>query len=215
MWPLSLSFFNLFSGSEEGAGNESVLKVLGGMVMSCYAKYWIYVCGGMFIMVSFAGKLVGYKIIYMLLFLICLCLYQVETSLQKCHSGPQSRSVVLWNISIFHFVLVQMFVVICTHIFQIKCQFLVMTDLFVFPRCTILCGGVCWSSSGGSWWPIPCWCWSPSTLTSLKISLDTGETVLVSQKSSKFLYKSLRLSGVFPFPAETSHCHYMFHYYMK
>lgn len=45
--------------------------------MSCYAKYWIYVCGGMFIMVSFAGKLVGYKIVYMLLLLMCLCLYQV------------------------------------------------------------------------------------------------------------------------------------------
>ncbi|XP_029376266.1 piezo-type mechanosensitive ion channel component 1 isoform X1 [Echeneis naucrates] len=66
-----------------GAGNESVLKVLGGMVMSCYAKYWIYVCGGMFIMVSFAGKLVGYKIIYMLLFLLCLCLYQVYYSLWR------------------------------------------------------------------------------------------------------------------------------------
>uniref|UniRef100_A0A665TYX2 Uncharacterized protein n=1 Tax=Echeneis naucrates TaxID=173247 RepID=A0A665TYX2_ECHNA len=64
-------------------GNESVLKVLGGMVMSCYAKYWIYVCGGMFIMVSFAGKLVGYKIIYMLLFLLCLCLYQVYYSLWR------------------------------------------------------------------------------------------------------------------------------------
>uniref|UniRef100_A0A3B4UV70 Piezo type mechanosensitive ion channel component 1 (Er blood group) n=1 Tax=Seriola dumerili TaxID=41447 RepID=A0A3B4UV70_SERDU len=57
--------------------------VLGGMVMSCYAKYWIYVCGGMFIMVSFAGKLVGYKIIYMLLFLLCLCLYQVYYSLWR------------------------------------------------------------------------------------------------------------------------------------
>ncbi|XP_039995581.1 piezo-type mechanosensitive ion channel component 1 isoform X1 [Xiphias gladius] len=67
----------------EGAGNESVLKVLGGIVMSCYAKYWIYVCGGMFIMVSFAGKLVGYKIIYMLLFLLCLCLYQVYYSLWR------------------------------------------------------------------------------------------------------------------------------------
>uniref|UniRef100_A0A8P4GCQ7 Piezo type mechanosensitive ion channel component 1 (Er blood group) n=1 Tax=Dicentrarchus labrax TaxID=13489 RepID=A0A8P4GCQ7_DICLA len=73
----------LLSRSEEGAGNESVLKVLGGMVMSCYAKYWIYVCGGMFIMVSFAGKLVGYKIIYMLLFLVCLCLYQVYYSLWR------------------------------------------------------------------------------------------------------------------------------------
>nr|XP_046257127.1 piezo-type mechanosensitive ion channel component 1 isoform X2 [Scatophagus argus] len=68
---------------EEGPGSESVLKVLGGMVMSCYAKYWIYVCGGMFIMVSFAGKLVGYKIVYMLLFLICLCLYQVYYSLWR------------------------------------------------------------------------------------------------------------------------------------
>ncbi|XP_039639627.1 piezo-type mechanosensitive ion channel component 1 isoform X3 [Perca fluviatilis] len=68
---------------EEGTGNESVLKVLGGMVMSSYAKYWIYVCGGMFIMVSFAGKLVGYKIIYMLLFLLCLCLYQVYYSLWR------------------------------------------------------------------------------------------------------------------------------------
>ncbi|KAM9365017.1 piezo-type mechanosensitive ion channel component 1 [Pholidichthys leucotaenia] len=70
------------SGDEE-AGNESVLKVLGGIVMSCYAKYWIYVCGGMFIMVSFAGKLVAYKIVYMLLFLICLCLYQVYYSLWR------------------------------------------------------------------------------------------------------------------------------------
>lgn len=60
------------------------------MVMSCYAKYWIYVCGGMFIMVSFAGKLVGYKIIYMLLFLLCLCVYQVGTGLQTPDSGLQS-----------------------------------------------------------------------------------------------------------------------------
>ncbi|XP_041866340.1 LOW QUALITY PROTEIN: piezo-type mechanosensitive ion channel component 1 [Melanotaenia boesemani] len=68
---------------EEGAGTDSVLKLLGGMVMSCYAKYWIYVCGGMFIVVSFAGKLVAYKIIYMLLFLLCLCLYQVYYSLWR------------------------------------------------------------------------------------------------------------------------------------
>ncbi|KAJ3609998.1 hypothetical protein NHX12_022092, partial [Muraenolepis orangiensis] len=63
--------------------DPSVLKVVGGVVMSCYAKYWIYVCGGMFIMVSFAGKLVGYKIVYMLLFLLCLCLFQVYYSLWR------------------------------------------------------------------------------------------------------------------------------------
>ncbi|KAM4591055.1 piezo-type mechanosensitive ion channel component 1 isoform 2-T2 [Odontesthes bonariensis] len=67
----------------DGDGGDSVLKVLGGMVMSCYAKYWIYVCGGMFIVVSFSGKLVAYKIIYMLLFLLCLCLYQVYYSLWR------------------------------------------------------------------------------------------------------------------------------------
>ncbi|CAN9500176.1 unnamed protein product [Ophioblennius macclurei] len=69
--------------AEEAPPSDSVLKVLGGMVMSCYAKYWIYVCGGMFIMVSFAGKLVAYKIIYMLLFLLCMCLYQVHYSLWR------------------------------------------------------------------------------------------------------------------------------------
>ncbi|XP_053292137.1 piezo-type mechanosensitive ion channel component 1 isoform X1 [Pleuronectes platessa] len=69
--------------SGEGAGNESVLKVLGSMLMSCFAKYWIYVCGGMFITVSFAGKLVGYKIIYMLLLLLFLSLYQVYYSLWR------------------------------------------------------------------------------------------------------------------------------------
>lgn len=74
----SLSVLHAFISSEEKAEKESVLKVVGGIVMSCYAKYWILVCGGMFIMVSFAGKLVGYKIIYMLMFLICLCLYQVR-----------------------------------------------------------------------------------------------------------------------------------------
>uniref|UniRef100_A0A8D0AD07 Piezo type mechanosensitive ion channel component 1 (Er blood group) n=1 Tax=Sander lucioperca TaxID=283035 RepID=A0A8D0AD07_SANLU len=80
---MSLRQLGLDRNTYWGAGNESVLKVLGGMVMSSYAKYWIYVCGGMFIMVSFAGKLVGYKIIYMLLFLLCLCLYQVYYSLWR------------------------------------------------------------------------------------------------------------------------------------
>ncbi|TSK20074.1 Piezo-type mechanosensitive ion channel component 1 [Bagarius yarrelli] len=68
----------------ESAGHDdSILKLLGRVVMSLYAKYWIYVCGGMFIMVSFAGRLVGYKIIYMLLFLLCMCLYQVYYSLWR------------------------------------------------------------------------------------------------------------------------------------
>uniref|UniRef100_A0A8C8DMC3 Piezo type mechanosensitive ion channel component 1 (Er blood group) n=1 Tax=Oryzias sinensis TaxID=183150 RepID=A0A8C8DMC3_9TELE len=74
---------NTHTHTSGGAAEQSMLKVVGGMVMSCYAKYWIYVCGGMFIMVSFAGKLVAYKIVYMLLFLLCLCFYQVYYSLWR------------------------------------------------------------------------------------------------------------------------------------
>ncbi|XP_035273353.1 piezo-type mechanosensitive ion channel component 1 isoform X2 [Anguilla anguilla] len=71
------------TSGESSEQKRSILQALGRTVMSCYAKYWIYVCGGMFIMVSFAGKLVGYKIVYMLLFLLCLCLYQVYYSLWR------------------------------------------------------------------------------------------------------------------------------------
>ncbi|KAM8985686.1 piezo-type mechanosensitive ion channel component 1 isoform 2-T2 [Ara ararauna] len=60
-----------------------VLKALGGLVRNFYAKYWICVCAGMFIVVSFAGRLVVYKIVYMLLFLLCITLFQVYYSLWR------------------------------------------------------------------------------------------------------------------------------------
>lgn len=55
-----------------------MLKALGALVRDFYAKYWICVCAGMFIVVSFAGRLVVYKIVYMFLFLLCLTLFQVR-----------------------------------------------------------------------------------------------------------------------------------------
>uniref|UniRef100_A0A9J8ABT1 Piezo type mechanosensitive ion channel component 1 (Er blood group) n=1 Tax=Cyprinus carpio carpio TaxID=630221 RepID=A0A9J8ABT1_CYPCA len=68
---------------EVTTGGEQEQQDLKRQLHFLYAKYWIYVCGGMFIMVSFAGKLVAYKIVYMLLFLLCLCLYQVYYSLWR------------------------------------------------------------------------------------------------------------------------------------
>lgn len=56
---------------------RDVLKVLGNYVKGFYAKFWILVCAGMFIVVSFAGRLVVYKIVYMFLFLLFLTLFQV------------------------------------------------------------------------------------------------------------------------------------------
>ncbi|XP_072587457.1 piezo-type mechanosensitive ion channel component 1 isoform X4 [Vulpes vulpes] len=62
---------------------RTLLQSLGELVTGLYAKYWIYVCAGMFIVVSFAGRLVVYKIVYMLLFLLCLTLFQVYYSLWR------------------------------------------------------------------------------------------------------------------------------------
>ncbi|XP_008832903.1 piezo-type mechanosensitive ion channel component 2 isoform X1 [Nannospalax galili] len=58
--------------------DQDIMKVLGNLVVALFIKYWIYVCGGMFFFVSFEGKIVMYKIIYMVLFLFCVALYQVH-----------------------------------------------------------------------------------------------------------------------------------------
>uniref|UniRef100_A0A671VGF6 Piezo type mechanosensitive ion channel component 2 n=1 Tax=Sparus aurata TaxID=8175 RepID=A0A671VGF6_SPAAU len=63
--------------SEEG-GEQDIMQVLGSMVMAMLVKYWIYICGGMFFFVSFEGTIVMYKIIYMMMFLSCVALYQVH-----------------------------------------------------------------------------------------------------------------------------------------
>ncbi|XP_044149387.1 piezo-type mechanosensitive ion channel component 2 isoform X5 [Bufo gargarizans] len=63
---------------DEEEDENDIMKVLGNMVMALFVKYWIYVCGGMFFFVSFEGKIVMYKIIYMMLFLFCVALYQVH-----------------------------------------------------------------------------------------------------------------------------------------
>ncbi|XP_068048667.1 piezo-type mechanosensitive ion channel component 2 isoform X10 [Anomalospiza imberbis] len=63
-------------GEEED--EQDIMKVLGKLVMAMLIKYWIYVCGGMFFFVSFEGTIVMYKIIYMVLFLFCVALYQVH-----------------------------------------------------------------------------------------------------------------------------------------
>lgn len=57
---------------------RDVLQKLGDVVWNFFAKFWICVCGVMFIVVTFTGRLVVYKIVYMLLFLLCLILFQVE-----------------------------------------------------------------------------------------------------------------------------------------
>ncbi|KAM6948367.1 piezo-type mechanosensitive ion channel component 2 [Aplochiton taeniatus] len=63
---------------ESEGGEQEIMHVLGNMVMALLVKYWIYICGGMFFFVSFEGRIVMYKIIYMMMFLFCVALYQVH-----------------------------------------------------------------------------------------------------------------------------------------
>ncbi|XP_062843387.1 piezo-type mechanosensitive ion channel component 2 [Trichomycterus rosablanca] len=63
---------------EEEGGEDDLMQVVGKLVMALLVKYWIYICGGMFFFVSFEGDVVMYKIIYMMLFLFCVALYQVH-----------------------------------------------------------------------------------------------------------------------------------------
>lgn len=52
-------------------------------------------------------------------------------------------------------------------------------------RSTTLCGGSCSEFSGGSWWPTPCSCSSPCTLSSSRTSPPTGATSRASQMNSE------------------------------
>ncbi|XP_055363650.1 piezo-type mechanosensitive ion channel component 2-like isoform X2 [Betta splendens] len=61
-----------------GGGSGIQMEALVAVVTRMFVKYWIYVCGTMFFFVSFEGKIVLYKVIYMVLFLCCVALYQCD-----------------------------------------------------------------------------------------------------------------------------------------
>ncbi|XP_067856810.1 piezo-type mechanosensitive ion channel component 2 isoform X2 [Heptranchias perlo] len=63
----------------EGAQKEGeLMTMIGCVVKGLLIKYWIYFCAAMFFIVSFNGRVVIYKILYIMLFLFCVALYQVH-----------------------------------------------------------------------------------------------------------------------------------------
>lgn len=64
-------------------GGGVKMEALAAVVRRMFVKYWIYICGTMFFFVSFEGKIVLYKVIYMVMFLCCVALYQVVASLLR------------------------------------------------------------------------------------------------------------------------------------
>uniref|UniRef100_A0A3P9K7P9 Piezo type mechanosensitive ion channel component 2 n=1 Tax=Oryzias latipes TaxID=8090 RepID=A0A3P9K7P9_ORYLA len=74
----ALSFSLIKEEESKEEEEQDIMHVFGSMVMAVLVKYWIYICGGMFFFVSFEGDIVMYKIIYMMMFLSCVALYQVH-----------------------------------------------------------------------------------------------------------------------------------------
>ncbi|XP_030069316.1 piezo-type mechanosensitive ion channel component 2-like [Microcaecilia unicolor] len=57
---------------------NALMEILGTLVKGTLVKYWIYFCGIMFFVVSFSGKVVVFKILYIVLFLFCVALYKIH-----------------------------------------------------------------------------------------------------------------------------------------
>ncbi|KAJ8015812.1 hypothetical protein DPEC_G00000240 [Dallia pectoralis] len=61
---------------EEGV--SPIMEMLGFAVKGTLVKYWILFCCSMFFVVSFSGNVMVYKILYIMLFLFCVILYQIR-----------------------------------------------------------------------------------------------------------------------------------------
>ncbi|XP_051943825.1 piezo-type mechanosensitive ion channel component 2 [Hippocampus zosterae] len=105
---------------EEREDEKDVMNVLGNMVMALLVKYWIYICGGMFFFVSFEGTIVMYKIIYMMMFLSCMVLYQVHYEWWRRILKYFWMSVVMYT----------MLVLIAVYTFQFRSDSAENTDSF-------------------------------------------------------------------------------------
>ncbi|XP_028926177.1 piezo-type mechanosensitive ion channel component 2-like [Ornithorhynchus anatinus] len=64
------------SGQEKQT--NALFDILGSFIKGMLVKYWIYLCCGMFFIVSFNGKVVVYKILYIMLFISWVALYQIH-----------------------------------------------------------------------------------------------------------------------------------------
>ncbi|KAG8131674.1 hypothetical protein E2320_009584 [Naja naja] len=64
--------------TEMDTSQNLFMEILGSIFKRILVKYWIYFCSIMFFIVSFNGKVVLYKILYVIFFLFCVALYQIH-----------------------------------------------------------------------------------------------------------------------------------------
>ncbi|XP_072051805.1 piezo-type mechanosensitive ion channel component 2-like [Amphiura filiformis] len=86
-------------GSEAvDVGQSETMAAIGGTVMKLFAKYWIFLCGAMFLIVSLEAKVDIFKIIYMGLFLIIVNIFVLNFTLFRFISKPFAWIVVLYSV---------------------------------------------------------------------------------------------------------------------
>ncbi|KAK0137757.1 Piezo-type mechanosensitive ion channel component 2 [Merluccius polli] len=73
----SLDEVKVLSSAEEEQPSPLVAMLVSA-VKAILVKYWILFCCSMFFVVSFSGKVVVYKILYIVLFLLCVVLYHIQ-----------------------------------------------------------------------------------------------------------------------------------------
>ena len=66
------------SSSEAPVSQSDTMKTLGDTVSQLFAKYWIFLCGAMFLIVSLEAEVDIFKIIYMGLFLLIVNIFLVR-----------------------------------------------------------------------------------------------------------------------------------------
>ncbi|CAL8369473.1 unnamed protein product [Lota lota] len=72
----SLDEVKVLSSEEEQP--SPLVAMLVSAVKGILVKYWILFCCSMFFVISFSGKVVVYKILYIVLFLLCVVLYHIQ-----------------------------------------------------------------------------------------------------------------------------------------
>ncbi|KAK2094681.1 Piezo-type mechanosensitive ion channel component 2 [Saguinus oedipus] len=117
----------------EEEDEQDIMKVLGNLVVAMFIKYWIYVCGGMFFFVSFEGKIVMYKIIYMVLFLFCVALYQALGSENDMLEDLGLKQFTVAELFTRIFIPTSFLLVCILHLHYFHDQFLELTDLKSIP----------------------------------------------------------------------------------
>ncbi|XP_026520873.1 piezo-type mechanosensitive ion channel component 2-like [Notechis scutatus] len=105
--------------TEMGTSQNLIIEILSSIFKRILVKYWIYFCSIMFFIVSFNGKVVLYKIPYVIFFLFCVALYQIH------YEGWRRILKGFWLISVSYSMII--LIALYTYQFEMVSEFFLKT----------------------------------------------------------------------------------------